>query len=71
MNILVVVLCMMTNMLDGFDITAMAVFDNSVGSKMNIPSEQLGFVFSFSLARMMFGAMFLASCLRHNPTHPG
>lgn len=61
MHILVVVLCMMTNMLDGFDITAMSVVANSAGTEMNIPSEQLGFVFSFSLAGMMFGAMFLAS----------
>ncbi|MFT4941655.1 MAG: AAHS family 4-hydroxybenzoate transporter-like MFS transporter [Paraglaciecola sp.] len=57
MHILVIVLCMMTNMLDGFNITAMAVVANSVGSEMNIPSEQLDFVLCFSLA----GWMFLAS----------
>jgi benzoate transport len=61
MHILVVVLCMLTNMLDGFDITAMAVVAGSVGNEMNIPPEKLGFAFSFSLAGMMFGAMFLAS----------
>lgn len=60
-HVLVVIICMMTNMIDGFDITAMAVVANSVGSEMGISEKQLGFVFSFSLAGMMFGAMFLAS----------
>lgn len=60
-HILVVALCMMTNMLDGFDITAMAVVANNVERDMQIASEQLGFAFSFSLGGMMLGAMFLAS----------
>ena len=48
-------------MLDGFDITAMAVVANDVSIEMAIPDHQLGWVFSLSLAGMMLGAMFLAS----------
>ena len=58
---IVIVLCMLINMLDGFDITAMAVVANDVSTEMAIPDHQLGLIFSFSLAGMMLGAMFLAS----------
>ncbi|WP_019531347.1 MFS transporter [Dasania marina] len=58
---LVIVLCLIFNMLDGFDITAMAVTANAVGIEMQIAEDKLGLVFSFSLAGMMLGAMFLAS----------
>jgi len=58
---IVVSLCMMVNMLDGFDITAMAVVAAEIGNEMGISDYALGFVFSFSLAGMMLGAMFLAS----------
>lgn len=58
---IVIALCMVVNMLDGFDITAMAVVANDVSIEMAIPDHQLGLVFSFSLAGMMLGAMFLGS----------
>ena len=57
---IVIALCMMVNMLDGFDITAMAVVAAEVGRELQISDEKLGFVFSFSLAGMMLGVMFLA-----------
>lgn len=57
----VIALCMVVNMLDGFDITAMAVVANDVSIEMAIPDHRLGLVFSFSLAGMMLGAMFLGS----------
>ena len=60
-QLLVVFLCLVFNMLDGFDITAMAVTANAVGIEMQIAEDKLGLVFSFSLAGMMLGAMFLAS----------
>ena len=60
-QILVVGLCLVFNMLDGFDITAMAVTANAVGAELQLAEDQLGFVFSFSLAGMTLGAMFLAS----------
>jgi AAHS family 4-hydroxybenzoate transporter-like MFS transporter len=57
---LVVGLCMFLNMLDGFDITAMAVVASAVSVELNLAPERLGWIFSFALLGMMCGAMFLA-----------
>ena len=59
-QILVVILCMFFNMLDGFDITAMAVVAGEVSTELLLTPERLGWIFSFALAGMMLGAMFLA-----------
>ncbi|MDA0681062.1 MAG: MFS transporter [Proteobacteria bacterium] len=59
-QLLVVGLCMFFNMLDGFDITAMAVVASSVSSELELTPDKLGWIFSFALAGMMGGAMFLA-----------
>lgn len=59
-QLLVVGLCMFFNMLDGFDITAMAVVAGAVSSELNLSADRLGWIFSFALAGMMAGAMFLA-----------
>ncbi len=59
-QILVVILCMFFNMLDGFDITAMAVVADEVSTELLLTPERLGWIFSFALAGMMLGAMFLA-----------
>lgn len=59
-QVLVVCLCMFLNMLDGFDITAMAVVANAVSSELQLTADKLGWIFSFALAGMMAGAMFLA-----------
>ncbi len=59
-QLLVVVLCMIFNMLDGFDITAMAIVANDVSSELQLTPDKLGWIFSFALAGMMAGAMFLA-----------
>ena len=59
-QILVVILCFIFNMLDGFDITAMAVVASSVSQDLNLTDALLGWIFSFALAGMMFGAMVLA-----------
>lgn len=59
-QLLVVGLCMLFNMVDGFDITAMAVVANAVGSELALTADRLGWIFSFALAGMMAGAMFLA-----------
>jgi len=48
-------------MVDGFDITAMAVTAHQIGGEMQLSADKLGLVFSFSLAGMMMGAMFLAT----------
>lgn len=59
-QLLVVGLCMFFNMLDGFDITAMAVVASEVSSELQLTPDKLGWIFSFALAGMMGGAMFLA-----------
>jgi benzoate transport len=59
-QLLVVGLCFFFNMLDGFDITAMAVVASSVAGDLALTPDRLGWIFSFALAGMMGGAMFLA-----------
>lgn len=60
-QILIISLCLVFNMVDGFDITAMAVTAHQIGEDMQLSEDKLGLVFSFSLAGMMLGAMFLAA----------
>jgi len=57
---LIVGLCLLFNLIDGFDIAAMSVTANPIGEEMQLGADRLGLVFSFSLAGMMLGAMFLA-----------
>jgi AAHS family 4-hydroxybenzoate transporter-like MFS transporter len=57
---LVIGLCLFFNMLDGFDITAMAIVASSVSTELELTPDKLGWIFSFALAGMMAGAMFLA-----------
>ncbi|MDX1405238.1 MAG: MFS transporter [Woeseiaceae bacterium] len=59
-QLLVVGLCLFFNMLDGFDITAMAVVATAVASELELTPDRVGWIFSFALAGMMAGAMFLA-----------
>ena len=59
-QILVVGLCMFFNMLDGFDITAMAIVASAVSIELQLTADKLGLIFSFALAGMMAGAMLLA-----------
>jgi len=59
-QVLVVVLCLFFNMLDGFDIIAMAVVAGEVSREMMLPADKVGWIFSFALAGMMAGAMLLA-----------
>ncbi len=57
---LVLLVALVLNMLDGFDVTAMAFTAHSIGEQLAIPPEQLGIVFSVALGGMMIGAMFIA-----------
>ncbi len=59
-QLLVIGLCMFFNMLDGFDITAMAIVAGAVSQELQLTADRLGLIFSFALAGMMAGAMFLA-----------
>jgi len=57
---LVVGLCLLLNMIDGFDITAMAIVASAVATELDLTPDLLGWIFSFALAGMMAGAMLLA-----------
>ena len=57
---LVIGIALLLNMLDGFDITAMAFTAHSIGEQLQITPDYLGIVFSVTLAGMMIGAMFVA-----------
>ncbi len=57
---LVIGIALVLNMLDGFDITAMAFAAHSIGQELQITPDYLGIVFSVTLAGMMIGAMFVA-----------
>ena len=59
-QLLVVGLCVFFNMLDGFDITAMAIVNSAVGNELSLSADLMGWVLGFALAGMMLGAMFLA-----------
>ena len=59
-QILVVSLCFIFNMLDGFDITAMTVVGRLVMVDLELTPDRLGWIFSTALAGMMLGAMALA-----------
>ncbi len=59
-QILVVGLCMLFNMLDGFDIIAMAVVASAVSTELGLAADMVGLIFSFALAGMVAGAMLLA-----------
>jgi AAHS family 4-hydroxybenzoate transporter-like MFS transporter len=57
---LVIALCVLFNMVDGFDITAMAIVASGVTADLELSADRLGLIFSFALAGMMAGAMGLA-----------
>jgi benzoate transport len=57
---LVIALCVLFNMVDGFDITAMAIVASGVATDLDLSPDRLGLTFSFALAGMMAGAMGLA-----------
>ena len=59
-QLLIVGLCVFFNMLDGFDITAMAIVNSAVGAELSLSADLMGWVLGFALAGMMLGAMFLA-----------
>jgi len=59
-QIAIIALCIAFNMVDGFDITTMAVTVHQIGEELQLREDSLGLVFSLSLAGMMLGALFLA-----------
>ena len=59
-QVLVVAAALLLNMLDGFDVTAMAFTAHDIGVELSIAADQLGILFSVALAGMVAGAMFIA-----------
>lgn len=57
---LVIALCVLFNMVDGFDITAMAIVASGVAEELALSPDRLGLIFSFALLGMVTGAMVLA-----------
>jgi hypothetical protein len=66
-QILVVGLCMLFNMLDGFDIIAMAVVASAVSTELGLAADMVGLIFSFALAGMMGASILLTA----TATRPG
>ena len=56
----VLLIALLLNMLDGFDVTAMAFAAHGIGEQLHIATDKLGIVFSVATAGMMIGAMFIA-----------
>ena len=59
-QVLILAICFILNMLDGFDVTVMSFTAPPIGEEFGLSAERLGIVFSAALAGMMIGAMFLA-----------
>ena len=60
MQISLVCVCAFLNMLDGFDVLAMAFTAPSISEEWSLPAHQLGAVFSAALIGMALGAIFIA-----------
>lgn len=56
----VIALCIAINLLDGFDILAMAYTAPAIGAEWQLSPERLGILFSLGLAGMMVGSILLA-----------
>jgi len=59
-QLLVIVLCFLFNMRDGFDITAMSIVASSFASELSLSADCMGWICSFALAGMMCGARVVA-----------
>ncbi len=57
---LIILICMLLNLSDGFDVMSWAFTADRVGNALGLGPEQLGAVASAALAGMMLGAMVLA-----------
>jgi len=60
-QIILVAMCVLLNMIDGFDITAMAIAVGLIGEELSLYESTLGVLFSSALVGMMIGAMGIAS----------
>jgi len=59
-QIIIIAVCMLLNMSDGFDVVAMSIAVTPLSEAWAIPRPELGVILSAALLGMCFGAMFLA-----------
>lgn len=59
-QIFIIVVCFFLNVVDGFDITMIAVTIGDIGKALDLVEKEQGIIFSFALAGMMVGAMLVA-----------
>ncbi|WP_116365271.1 MFS transporter [Parahaliea mediterranea] len=59
-QVVVIALCLLFNIVDGFDITVMAVAAKEIGAALSLDESRIGLLFSFALAGMMVGGMLIA-----------
>ena len=60
-QVLIVFICILVNMVDGFDVVAISVAAPSIAQEWNIAPEILGYVLSAELVGMSLGALILAA----------
>jgi AAHS family 4-hydroxybenzoate transporter-like MFS transporter len=56
----ILALCFLSNLLDGFDVVVMSFTAPAISAQWSIPADQLGLVFSAGVLGMTLGAMFIA-----------
>lgn len=60
LQVAIIFMCFLLNMLDGFDVLAMAYTAPSIGEEWGLAAHKLGAVFSAGIIGMTIGAMFLS-----------
>ncbi len=60
-QMLIIGICILLNVLDGFDITTMAVSKKAIAGDLGLSASQLGYLDGVALAGMCLGAMFLGA----------
>lgn len=57
----IICICVILNILDGFDVTTMAVSKTAIAADLGLSASQLGFLDGIALMGMCLGAMFLGA----------
>ena len=59
-QLMAVAICLMINMIDGFDVLAISFIAPTIADEWALPPSELGILFSIGLAGMVLGALFIA-----------
>lgn len=60
-QIVIICVCVILNILDGFDVTTIAVGKTAIAADLGLSASQLGYLDAIALAGMCLGAMFLGA----------